>query len=78
MGKNDNPFPSYYEEFIHVSRYARWKDEERRRETWGETVSRLVQYYRQQVDEGKARFVGDVWEEIYNAICSTYSCSSCG
>jgi ribonucleoside-triphosphate reductase len=40
-----SPFPSYYEELIHVSRYARWREEDNRRETWDETVDRLVNYY---------------------------------
>ncbi len=40
-----NPFPSYYEEFIFTSRYAKWREELGRRETWHETVTRLVDYY---------------------------------
>jgi ribonucleoside-triphosphate reductase len=34
-----------YQRFIHASRYARWRDVENRRETWDETVDRLVDYY---------------------------------
>lgn len=40
-----NPFPSSYEEFIYKSRYARWLEDEGRRENWDETVLRLVDYY---------------------------------
>ncbi len=40
-----DPFPSDYERFIHTSRYAKWLETEKRRETWPETVSRLVSYY---------------------------------
>lgn len=40
-----NPFPSVYEEIIYKTRYARWRDEENRRESWDETVDRLVDYY---------------------------------
>ena len=36
---------SDYQRFIHTSRYARWNDELQRRETWEETVSRLINYY---------------------------------
>lgn len=32
--------PSDYQAFIHTSRYARWDDARRRRETWPETVNR--------------------------------------
>jgi len=45
----DNPFPSNYEQFIYKSRYARWLEEEGRRENWDETVNRLVNYYRNQI-----------------------------
>lgn len=34
-----------YQEFIHKTRYARWRDDEGRRETWEETVTRLTDYY---------------------------------
>lgn len=37
-----NYFPTDYQAFIHTSRYARWIDEEQRRENWGETVDRYV------------------------------------
>ena len=33
-----------YENFIAVSRYARWKEKENRRETWGESVDRYVDF----------------------------------
>ena len=37
--------PTYYQQFIHKSRYARWLDDEQRREEWHETVSRYFDYY---------------------------------
>jgi ribonucleoside-diphosphate reductase alpha chain len=37
-----NYLPTDYQAFIHTSRYARWLEEENRRETWGETVSRYL------------------------------------
>jgi ribonucleoside-triphosphate reductase (thioredoxin) len=37
-----NYLPSDYQTFIATSRYARWLDEEGRRETWGETVGRFI------------------------------------
>jgi ribonucleoside-triphosphate reductase (thioredoxin) len=36
--------PTDYQNFIAVSRYARWMEEEGRRETWKETVQRYVDY----------------------------------
>ena len=38
-----NQLPTDYQSFIHKSRYARWLEEEGRRETWGETVSRYME-----------------------------------
>lgn len=59
-----NPFPSYYEEFIYISRYSRWIEEEKRRETWHETVSRLVEYYH--VNDGK--FTASEYKEVFDSI----------
>jgi ribonucleoside-diphosphate reductase alpha chain len=35
-----------YSKFIHKSRYARWREEEGRRETWPETVGRYIDFFR--------------------------------
>ena len=37
--------PSLYQAFIHLSRYSRWLEEEGRRETWKETVSRYFDFF---------------------------------
>lgn len=34
-----------YQQFIHQSRYARWNEEEGRRETWEETVNRFCSFW---------------------------------
>jgi len=39
-----NYLPTDYQNFIALSRYARWKDDEQRRENWGETVDRYFNY----------------------------------
>jgi len=39
-----NLLPTDYQNFIALSRYARWKEDEQRRETWTETVSRYFDY----------------------------------
>ncbi len=36
--------PTLYQQFIHSSRYARWLENESRRETWPETVKRYVDF----------------------------------
>ena len=40
----NNYLPTEYQSFIHLSRYSRWLPDERRRETWIETVSRLSNF----------------------------------
>ena len=39
---NNNFLPTDYQSFIHTSRYARWLDDEGRRENWAETVNRYM------------------------------------
>jgi ribonucleoside-diphosphate reductase alpha chain len=39
-----NMLPTPYQQFIHKSRYARWIEDEQRRENWDETVSRYVSF----------------------------------
>ena len=46
-----NHLPTTYQEFIHLSRYSRWLPEEKRRETWGETVSRYFDYFTDHLQE---------------------------
>jgi ribonucleoside-triphosphate reductase len=45
----NNMLPTPYQQFIHKSRYARWLDDEQRREDWDETVSRYTNFMRNQV-----------------------------
>jgi len=40
----NNYLPTDYQNFIALSRYARWKEDEQRRETWLETVDRYFDY----------------------------------
>ena len=39
-----NYLPTDYQNFIALSRYARWKEDDQRRETWVETVDRYFDY----------------------------------
>ncbi len=40
-----NHLPTPLQEYVHKSRYARWRDQDQRRETWPETVRRYVDYF---------------------------------
>jgi ribonucleoside-diphosphate reductase alpha chain len=41
---NITNLPTYYQQFIHKSRYARWIESENRREEWDETISRYMAF----------------------------------
>ena len=43
--------PSQYQQFIHLSRYARWDYEQERRETWAETVTRYFDFFQDHLQE---------------------------
>jgi ribonucleoside-diphosphate reductase alpha chain len=58
-----NELPSVYQSIIHKSRYARFLDKENRRESWEETVTRLVTYL-----ENKIPNAGIDYSEIYYAV----------
>ena len=43
--------PTEYQQFIYLSRYSRWIEEEKRRETWPETVTRLMDFWEEEREE---------------------------
>ena len=47
----NNYLPTDYQNFIALSRYARWKEDEQRRETWMETVERYFDYMSKHLEE---------------------------
>lgn len=55
-----------FQRYIHVSRYARWRDDLGRRETWEETVKRLIHFWVERYDETEIDY--GVLHEIENAI----------
>ncbi len=40
-----NSLPTPYQEFIHLSRYSKFKWDEKRRETWSETITRYFDFF---------------------------------
>lgn len=56
---------SLYEDYIAVSRYARYLPEQQRRETWGETVDRYVNYFGEKF-ELPSLLTSDLREAIYS------------
>lgn len=56
--------PTIYQDFIHISRYARYSDELKRRETWDETVDRYLNYFKKYTNNNKKV----PWDELRSAI----------
>lgn len=58
-----------YKNFIAISRYARWRDDLGRRETWVETVGRYIAYMKNHMDTNyKGSVPDDFWYEAEWAI----------
>ena len=55
--------PSVYQEVIAMSRYARYLPDQKRRENWEETVTRLITYLKTKVE-----LIDDEWTDLYNAV----------
>jgi len=58
-----NLLPTDYQNFIAISRYARWLEDENRRETWLETVQRYMDYM-----HSKVNFSGQDAQDLEDAI----------
>jgi len=58
-----------YQAFIHQSRYSRWLEEEGRRETWEETVTRLLDFYKYFLEKNHDFTIPkEVYTDLYTAI----------
>ena len=54
-----NQLPTDYQNFIALSRYARWKEDEQRRETWSETVERYFDYMSKHLQDSHSYTLSD-------------------
>lgn len=61
MSNTAHALPTPLQEYVHKSRYARWRDEDQRRESWPETVQRYVDFFNQKFPHYPA-------QEIYDSI----------
>lgn len=66
--KKNEVFPTVFESFIHKSRYAKWMPELNRRESWEETVQRLIDFYKN--SSASPETPAGVWKDLYDAIHS--------
>ena len=61
--------PTEYQSFIHLSRYARWRYDETRRETWDETIDRYVNFFDEHLNENHSyQLTDEEKKEITTAI----------
>lgn len=61
--------PTPYQQYIHLSRYSRWRDDLGRRETWDETVDRLGLFWENEIkkynlDPGPVETLGEIIDAI--------------
>ena len=54
---NMTELPTDYQNFIALSRYARWLPEEGRREVWSETVNRYLDYMENHLEKEHNFFI---------------------
>jgi ribonucleoside-diphosphate reductase alpha chain len=60
--------PTLYQDFIHLSRYSRWLEEEGRRETWEETVNRYFNFFDEHLKGMKVKITKEEREELRQAV----------
>ena len=66
-----NYLPTEYQSFIHMSRYSRWLEEEGRRESWSETVNRLISFFKKHIDNNYDGVIKKKeWNDLEEAILS--------
>ena len=63
--------PTQYQQFIHLSRYSRWNYDQKRRETWEETVDRYFSFFKEHLkDNYNYKFKDQDIAELREAVLS--------
>ena len=60
--------PTQYQEFIHLSRYARWNEDLGRRETWQETVTRYFDFMQEHLKKNNDTDISDIRSQLEKAV----------
>ena len=60
--------PTTYQEFIHLSRYARWNEDTGRRETWQETVARYFNFMQAHLKKNNDTDIADMRPQLEQAV----------
>ena len=67
--EEDMNLPTEYQSFIHLSRYARWDYNQKRRETWEETVDRYFVFFKEHLKETcNYTLEDDTYAELKDAV----------
>jgi len=66
--KNETKLPTQYQEFIHLSRYARWNEDLGRRETWQETVVRYFDFMQEHLKKNNDTDIADMRPQLEQAV----------
>jgi len=60
--------PTTYQEFIHLSRYARWNEDTGRRETWQETVARYFDFMQEHLKKNNKTDISNIRPTLEEAV----------
>ena len=60
--------PTSYQQFIHLSRYSRWLENENRRETWAETVGRYFNFFDEHFASKDIKIPKAIKDELRSAV----------
>jgi len=64
----ETKLPTTYQEFIHLSRYARWNEDTGRRETWQETVARYFDFMQEHLKKNNDTDITDMRPQLEQAV----------
>ncbi len=60
-----------YQSFIHLSRYSRWLYDKKRRESWEETVTRYMDFFKEHLEQNcKYKMSKNIYDEVKDYILS--------
>lgn len=62
------PELSLYQNQIHLAKYARWREEDQRREIWAETVDRYMTFIKKYISDNHTILSDKLYNEIEDAI----------
>jgi ribonucleoside-triphosphate reductase (thioredoxin) len=66
---NATELPTVFQQYIHLSRYARWLEDKNRRETWDETVQRYMDFMKKHLQENYGYDIPAAdYAEVHSAI----------